>query len=962
MSKKESLTSELNSEQWALQWRLFDQIINTSNDQQAQLLKNIEQNHPTLYPELLKLMASHQSDSSILDEPIMGFDQTRIDSIPESIDGYQIIKPLGYGGLGDVYQACKDQDGFAHIVAIKMAPAGRYSDWILKSFKNELKMLLNLNHPNIERLFEGGVTAEKVPYLVVEYIDGLHIDEYCDQNQLNIKQRIELFIQVCEAVAALHQSLIIHRDIKPNNIMVDQQGTAKLLDFGLAKLLDNDPVKENEDATMSGYMMTLAYASPEQITNQNITTASDVYALGMVLHYLLCGRLPYQINDHDLAHASHQIVQKTPPLASQNIKKNAVINQVQNQLKSILKGELDAILSQAIHKEPDRRYSSAQQFADDLKNYLKHEPVSAKPDTVIYRMRKFIQRHTLGVIATAAVILSLMTLTLLLLNRSQELQIALDAAQEEKLRVSQVTQFLVDVFKLSDPLENQAEVIAVKDLLDYSSQQLDRQFNQQPATKVKLYQTLAEVYINMSDIETSEKLLDQAKKIELEHNPIDLLSGLLVETELLLHKGQHKEALALINAFDNSHPKLELPLILSTKKSLMNGELLYKLGELDQAIEVLQTADQKLMLDHQTNDKVQTELLQADIHQMLGHVYWKKGDFPQVEAHYERSFNSNLAHLGPENNATLKSLSSLGILAYVQGRFELAKTRFTQVLNSRKEQLGSDHYLTADAHNRLGVTENELGHLKAAEKHFNEAIQGFEASGLAESVKFASVLNNLGLIKRQQTQYLIAERLFNRALNIQTRILGDDYPDLATQLNNLGLTSFDLGHFNKALKLFKQAHDFQLKATGTLNANIAFAMTNMGRVHLHLEQWEQSEVWIKQAMQLRAEHLGMDHLLYADTLMAQAELAFVTKNFDQALKSAEQALNIRKKQLDQSNWKLADSRNLLRSINKEGIESHLPFCADAEIIKLRFGSNHPRTSRTNQRLKWLSYPPCYANQ
>ncbi len=962
MNEKEHSINNFNAEEWALQWQLFDQIINTNIDQQARVLQDIEQKHPKHYPVLLELLTSHRCESTVLDEPIIGINSTSTESIPEKIGDYKIIKPLGSGGLGDVYQARKDEEGFEHVVALKMAPVGRYSDLVLKSFNNELKMLLNLNHPNIERLFEGGVSSDNIPYLVVEYIDGLHIDQYCDRNRLPIKQRVELFVQVCEAVATLHQSLIIHRDIKPSNIMIDQQGTAKLLDFGLAKLLDKNPTKSIEEATISGYMMTLAYASPEQITSQNITTASDVYSLGMLLYYLLCGQPAYQIKNNDLAQASQQITQKVPPLASQNIFGDAIINQLHNSLKSQLKGELDAILAQAIHKDPTRRYASAQQLADDLNNYLNHEPVLAKPDTLAYRMRKFIQRHTIGVLTATAVMMSLLILTGLLLNRSHELQSALQATEEEKQRVSHVTEFLIDVFKLSDPLQNQADIINVKDLLDYSSQQLEGQFDEQPATKIKLYQTLAEVYINMSDIESSERLLNQAKSFQYELTPVDELSGLLIEAELLLNKGQFTAGLELLDSFDQNHPDVELPVTLSMQMGLMKGEFLYELGEYDFAIKTLKFFEKNLINHEDPNEMLKAEQLQADIHQMLGNVYWKKGDFSQVETHYQLSFDSNSSRLGVENNATLKSLSALGILAYVQGNFELAKNRFTRVLNSRKEQLGAHHYLTAHAHNRLGATEYELGHINAAEKHYLEAKHGFETSGLNESIKLAGVLNNLGLIKRQQTEYLAAEKLFTRALAIEKKLVDDDHPSLATQLNNLALTSYDQGDFHQALKLFKQSYQLQFDSTGLNNANIAFSMTNIGRTYLQLNQWAQSKEWISQALRLRMEHLGSDHLLYAATLMAQAELLFVTKSYDAALKNTEEALKIRINQLNDGDWRLADSRNLRRTLNKESIELQPQFCADAVIIKQRFGLNHPRTNRTNLRLKYLSFPACQTNK
>ncbi len=958
MDENENNRTNNDKAHWQLLWRCFEQIIELPKSQQSKRIQQIKQQHPQLFPELAEVLKSHRTESSVLDRQVSDHDYQQDFKPPKSIAGFQILEPLGSGGIGDVYKAKKQEDGFERTVAIKFAPAGKYSPLVLDSFNNELKMLLSLNHPHIERLYEGGVSEDNIPYLVVEYIDGLHIDSYCDRQQLNVKQRINLFLQVCQAVAVMHQSLIIHRDIKASNIMVDNNGVTKLLDFGLAKLTDTKASNEGSQLTISGYMMTLAYASPEQIRGLNITTASDVYSLGMLLYYLLTGRLPYAVEGHDLVEISQQIADKVPPLASQNIKASAPVNSFQAALPKKLKGELDAILAKAISKSPERRYVSAQQLADDLTRHLNHEPILAKPDTVIYRTKKFILRHAIGVVTTTVVMLSLMILSLMLFQRSQELQIALDATQEEKRRVSQVTEFLIDVFKLSDPLQNQSDIVNVKDLLDYSSQQLENQFNQEPATKATLFQTLGSVYLNMSDIESAERLLNQAKQIKLVLPPIEQLNGALIEAELLQKKGQLNQALGLISSFEERHPNTDIPVILGLKLSLNKGQLLYQLGELDQAADILMMASQRLLNGENSNNQSKAEQLQADVHQLLGNVFWKKGDLAQVEFHYQHSYDSNSSRLGLEHHATLKSLSALGVLAYSQGHYKQAKTRFEQVLASRVKQLGTNHFLTADAHNRLGATEYELGYLTAAESHYDQALVALAASGLRESIKFTRVLNNLGLIKRQQMQYSAAEKLFQQALEIQTQMLGKGHPDLAAMLNNLGLTAYDQGKFEPALQWFEQAYQVQFNANGLSNANIAFAMTNIGRMYLYLEQLDESIDWINQALLLRAEHLGTDHLLYAATLMAEAEWAYAAKSHDKAVKSVENALKIREDQLDQTDWRLADSRHLWHSLTKHNAETRQQLCTNAEIIKQRFGPNHPRTQDVVERMERLSSLTC----
>lgn len=946
------------SKRWNLLWSCFEAVIQTRVNEQLSLLETLKNDHPDLFPELDNLIAAHLTDTSVLDKNLIETALAPVFEPPKTIAGFEVLEPLGRGGLSDVYKAQKEEADFVRTVAIKFATSGRYSSLVLASFKNELNILLGLNHPNIERLYEGGVTQEGIPYLVVEYIDGQHIDEFCDTNKLNLRARIKMFLQVCGAVSAMHQSLIIHRDIKAGNIMVDGDGTCKLLDFGLAKLTEQQGGMDSLQVTYSGLMMTLAYASPEQIKGQNITTASDVYSLGMLLHYLLTGQLPYTIDPNDLVKTTQQINDLKPPLASQNINSDAVIFKAQKSLQTQLQGDLDAILDKAISKTPARRYDSAQQLADDLIRYLKNEPVKAKPDSLWYRSKKFIQRHTLGVMTTAAVVLSLLGLTLMLFNRSEALERALQSAEDEKQRVSQVTTFLIDVFKLSDPLQSQTEIIDVKSLLDYSTQQLQNQLKQQPETKAMLYQTLASVYANMSDMEAAEELLSRAKALHSKRSAAEVLLTVLIEAEVLQKKGELHQAMALISSFEQLYEGAKLPLTLVLKKALSQGQLMYQTGELDAATETLQNASQVITLQSQNNDEIKVKQLLADIDQLLGNVFWKKGNYDKVKHHYQKSFDSNANRLGFEHHATLKSRSALGVLAYSQGDFELAKNHFENVLRARLDQLGESHYLTADAYNRLGATEYELGYLSEAESYYQKALTGFTASGLGDSIKFTRVLNNLGLIKRQQRDYEAAEQLFQRALDIQYKQLGAGHADLAAMYNNLGLVADDQNNALAALSWFKKAYQVQFDNNGTNNVNIAFAMTNMGRMYLKLKQVDVAAFWITKALELRRSHLGTDHLLYAATLMAEAELLSVTKNNEKAAESAEISFKIRVGQLEATDWRVADSRHLWLSLMPISDSSTTQMCTDIETLEMRFGAEHPITTAAFKRHSAHTTLPC----
>lgn len=955
MNDNENNRTDSADPDWDLQWVLFDQIIQADASEQDQILAEISARHPNLTDSLKALLDSHRSASSVLDEPVAGLDLGVEPAIPQHIGGYEIIKPLGAGGLGDVYLARKSDEDFEHFVALKMAPSGRYSSMVLNSFNNELRMLLSLNHPHIERLYEGGVSADNIPYLVVEYIDGQHIDQYCDQAKLNVKQRIRLFVQICEAVATLHQSLIIHRDIKPSNIMVDHNGIAKLLDFGLAKLED---LEAGDEVTVSGYMMTLAYASPEQIRGQAITTASDVYSLGMLLYYLLCGQLPYRIKNNDLAEASRQITEKVPPLASQNILPSAVVNQQHSQLRKQLSGELDAILTKAIHKDPERRYASAQQLADDLGRYLNHHPIKARPDHIGYRVKKFTQRHTVGVVASVLFLGCLLLLTGLLFKRSEELSTALEATLEEQQRVSAVTNFLVDVFKVSDPLLNQSDIVDVKDLLDYSTEQLHHQFNQEPATKARLYETLGLVYLNMSDVTQAESLLQQAAALSYDKQPHEELASAMVQAELQLRKGDLSAALAMIELYHQHHPSANIDATTTMKLGLLTGNIQYQLGHSEAAIATLTQAEQSLHQQASNSGLFTRQQLQADINHLLGNVYWSTGDFAQVAVHYQKAYNSNLARLGPDHHHTLKSLSALGVLDYSQGQYAAALEKLSQVVKSRQEHLGSDHFLTADAYNRLGATHYELGDLDAAVAHYDQALKGFEASGLKDSVRYTRVLNNLGLVKRQQDQPAAAAALFEEALRIQTQMLGEGHPELGAMMHNLGLTAYDQEQYELALDWFTQSYEVQHNAHQLSHVRIAYAITNMARMLVFLGRHDEAKNWLEKALKVRTDQLGADHLQTAVTWMVQAEWGLAAGQLTAATEAAQNALNIRTAQLPNSDQRVQYAQMFVDSLSATTPEQQQAAACQLLTFQAEMDADHPTFKALQARLPPVQADDC----
>lgn len=384
-----------------------------------------------LRKEVVRLMAHQESAPDFLEESPFAA-AMQIDPEPvigNRIGPYKIIRELGSGGMGAVYLAERDDREFAKRSAIKVIKRGMDADFVLQRFRNERQILANLDHPNIARLLDGGTTSDGLPYFIMEYVEGQPISEYADTHRLTTTERLKLFRTVCSAVLYAHQHLVIHRDIKPSNILVTEAGEPKLLDFGIAKLLQPDSAEDAELTATAVQVMTPEYASPEQIKGERITTSSDVYTLGVLLYELLTGLRPYRLNSRSAGEVAKAICQQQPEKPSQAVTGQQLVasdkqrsggqpptGNGQNAIPQstirnpkLLRGDLDNIVLKALRKEPQRRYASVEQFSDDIRRHLEGLPVIACKDTLSYRASKFIQRNKIGVAAAAIILLVLLS-------------------------------------------------------------------------------------------------------------------------------------------------------------------------------------------------------------------------------------------------------------------------------------------------------------------------------------------------------------------------------------------------------------------------------------------------------------------------------------------------------------------------------------------------------------------------
>jgi non-specific serine/threonine protein kinase/serine/threonine-protein kinase len=447
---------DITPERWQQVKKVLAEALELDTERQRQFLDHSCAEDADLRAEV-DLLLAHQVDTNVdvMEACAVDAARLRVDAFTAAKPGarigvYKVLREIGHGGMGTVYLAERDDEQYRQQVAIKLINPGLGGELIRRRFRNEMQILADLNHPNIARLFDGGETADGVPYLVMEYVAGSPINDYCDGHDLSIEQRLKLFSTVCDAVQYAHQHLVIHRDIKPGNILVTSEGLPKLVDFGIAKLLSGDTSTPEANMTAMPFM-TPEYASPEQVRGGSVTTATDVYSLGVVLYELLSGRSPYRLTSrvpHELAQA----------ICEQNPVRPSTMRAPKR-----LHSDLDNIVLMAMRKEPERRYGTAQQLAEDIQRHLDGRPVRARHDTFSYRAGKFIRRQKVAVTAAALIVVTLLAG---IITTTWQARVARAERVRSERRFNEVRQLANSfVFEVHDAIANLPGSTAARSLI-----------------------------------------------------------------------------------------------------------------------------------------------------------------------------------------------------------------------------------------------------------------------------------------------------------------------------------------------------------------------------------------------------------------------------------------------------------------------------------------------------------------
>jgi eukaryotic-like serine/threonine-protein kinase len=711
---------------------------------------------------------------------------------------YRLIRPIGHGGMGQVYLAMRDDESYTRYVAVKVIKRGMDTEEILNRFRMERRILASLAHPNIARLLDGGATQEGLSYFVMEYIEGDPIIEFCDSRKMPVRRRLELFRQVCGAVQFAHQNLIVHRDLKPGNILVTPDGQPKLLDFGIAKVINPNLAGYTVPMTQADVrVMTPEYASPEQMRGGTVTTASDVYQLGILLYELLTGSRPHKTEGRSKKEIEELILTAEPDRPSTAVSQISAADLNKRTLESTgttataasaehlrktLSGDLDRIVLMALRKEPDRRYASADLFQEDIRRYLEGLPVSAQADTLGYRTSKFVRRHKVGVASSAALALLLIAVTFLavrfaLVTSEQSQRIATAAAKTE-----QVSVFMTGLFQAANPEYAQGRDISVTELLDAAVDRVERDLASQPEMQAHMLMEMGIAYREMADFDASRPLLERSlamRRANPETFPEDLARSeyelgvqyysqdVWDESETLI-----KEALAIRQRIYGPDD-----LTAAGWANDLSALLAYTDRE-QEASDLLDAslAVQQAAFGDNHPAVVATMSNQAWLLNERGLAEDDRLLLEEAESRYRTVLVAQRSLLGADHPDIGTSLNNLGAVQQDLGLYDEAETTHREAYGIRLKVLGAGHPSVASSLNQIARALHAQGKLDQAETFYRETVASHEVSLGANHRYVGRDLNMLGLVLTDQEEFAEAEQALIQAIGIY-RITFADAPE-----------------------------------------------------------------------------------------------------------------------------------------------------------------------------------------
>lgn len=735
---------------------------------------------------------------------------------------YRLLRTLGEGGMGLVYLA--EQDRTSQLVALKLVRPGLATERLLNRFEQEVRTLGLLRHPGIARIYDAGTEDAGFgpqPYFAMEYIEGRPLTEHAESTGLDLRTRLALLVEVCNAVHHAHTKGVIHRDIKPSNILVDASGTAKVLDFGVARAVEPDAGSSMR--TEAGQLVgTLPYMSPEQLAGDpaDLDTRSDVYGLGVVMYELLSGSLPHDLESSSLVDAVRIVSESDPtPLLLKN--------------RSI-PTDVRTICFKALERDRERRYQSASDLARDIERFLADEPISARAPSTMYLMRKFARRNRALVAGAAAVLVALgagFVGTAYMAVRAtiqRDRAVSAEAAAEQARQVAEedaataksITGFLTSMLASADPETALGRELTVRDALDTSAATIDNAFESQPMVEAEVRLALGSVYSGLGEFDRAEPQLKRARDLLLEHQGADSRDTL--------------------NA------------------TRFMGNIAAEKGQFDIAEPILADAIKRLQSQFGPNDP---DVITAE--RDYARVLAETGRMEQAERSYRELLERCRLVLGPDNEQTLTAMHNLASCIKDQGRLQEARDLMRESLEARRRVYGPDHPQTLYSLNSLAAVLSRLGDSAEAEALFRETLAGREKMLGPDHPSTALARQNLANQLIMQGRASEAEPEVRRVLEVFTASLGPSHPRTIVAVNALGYLQEDLGNLEEAEALYRRALELTRGAHGMGHPETFAPLNNLATLVQKRGRLDEAAAMFEELVNTSAQTLPPSHFFLA---------------------------------------------------------------------------------------------------
>jgi serine/threonine-protein kinase len=817
----------MDAERYERLQRLFHDAVDLPEPARESFLARECGDDPEVLAQLRKMIETDGRAGQILDRDVADVAGRLFvggPAAPDRVGPYTITKLIGEGGMGVVYAAVREDLG--SVAAVKVLRDAWVSPERRERFAAEQRTLAQLNHPHIARLYDAGAFPDGTPWIVMEYVDGVPLTEYCRSRGLSIADRLRLVRNVCDAVQHAHRHLVLHRDLKPSNILVTEDGQVKLLDFGIAKQLEH--LDAPAAATQTGLrLMTPVYASPERLRGAAAGIDADVYSLGVILYELLAEKLPFEVANRTPGEVEAAILGPDPPRPSTVARRDST-----SAAGPAAWADLDVLCLTAMHRDPERRYATVDALARDIDRFLAGRPLEARPDAFGYRLGKFLRRRKREVAAAAvvfAVVAGLVTFYTI------RLTLARNDALINLTRAQRIQQFMLNLFEGGDPEAGPSADLKVATLVDRGAQEA-RSLASEPAVQADLYQTLGSIYQKLGNLDRSDELLQEALERRLTINGssgADVAETLMSRALLFADKAEFDEAERLAREA-LSTARLGLP---DTDPAVVRaivalGKVQSDRGKYDDAVKTLDDAVRlQSVARAEPQDRASSLYELASAHFYAGHYDQSEVQNRQALALYKQVY-------GDAHPLVSDCLINLGAIQYERGRYPEAERYYRQAIAITKAWFGEDHYKTAANLTMLSRVLNRTAERQAeARELIGQALAIRERVYGPKHPRVASTLNELGTIALMQERFAEAETNFLRVVAIYREVHGTNHYLTGIGLSNLASTYMAEKKFTQAETLFRDAIEIYARTLPATHTNIGIARIKLGRALLRQQRY-----------------------------------------------------------------------------------------------------------------------------